>query len=272
MKNMLSFREKKLISNKQIEEHNYHLRTRGYSLIPSFLEHEECQLLKESLSLQLDEFKPISGSERSFLDKNQLHDLINRDLNFARLLEDPRLHQAISPHLGEHWIMYAATSSSIPPKGTNYSARLHVDSPRFSPGYVFNLGVIWSLDEYTNDNGALELLPGSHHDPTEPSLELFEKNKVKVLCEAGTLIVFNARVFHRTGINTTDKWRHSMTLNACRSFMKQRMDWVRFIPPSISEKLNKQARRLIGFDTRLPSSLSEFFVPETERLYKSNQG
>lgn len=269
---MLSFANKPLLLNEKIEEHNYHLKTRGYSLVPDFLNSQECQVLKESLTFHLKEFKTVAGAERSFLDRNQLHDLINRDINFAKLLEDPRLHQMISPHLGEHWIMYAATSSSVPPKGTNYSSRLHVDSPRFSPDYVFNLGVIWTLDEYTNENGALELLPGSHHDSTEPSLALFEKNKVKVLCDAGTLIVFHARVFHRTGINQTEEWRHSMTLNACRSFMKQRMDWVRFIPSSVSEKLNAQARRLIGFDTRLPGSLTEFFVPDSERLYKPNQG
>ena len=30
--------------------------------------------------------------------------------------------------------------------------------------------------------------------------------------------------------------------------------------------------RLIGFDTRLPTSLEEFFLPEERRLYKPGQG
>jgi hypothetical protein len=54
--------------------------------------------------------------------------------------------------------------------------------------------------------------------------------------------------------------------------MKQRVDWVRFIPQAISGALNGQARRIIGFDTRLPTSLDEFFVPDDQRLYKPNQG
>jgi hypothetical protein len=53
--------------------------------------------------------------------------------------------------------------------------------------------------------------------------------------------------------------------------MKQRMDWVRFVPKEIVEQLNEQARRIIGFDTRLPTSLDEFFVSDSERLYKPNQ-
>jgi hypothetical protein len=50
------------------------------------------------------------------------------------------------------------------------------------------------------------------------------------------------------------------------------MDWVRFIPDEISNQLNQSARRIIGFDTRLPTSLEEFFLPEEQRLYKPNQG
>ena len=86
------------------------------------------------------------------------------------------------------------------------------------------------------------------------------------------MILFDGRVFHRAGDNGTGAWRHALTLNACRSFMKQRFDWVRFIPGRISDGLSPQARRIIGFDTRLPTSLEEFFLPEERRLYKPGQG
>ena len=174
---MLSFSEKSLLAPGILEEQNYNLKTRGYGLVPSFLSAHECEILKSELIRRLEEYQPVKESKRSILDRHQLHDLINYEINFARLLEDPRLQQLVSPHLGEHWIMYAATSSSIPPKGTNYSSRLHIDSPRFCPNYIFNMGVIWTLDDYNIDNGALEVLPGSHHDATQPSEEFFNNNK-----------------------------------------------------------------------------------------------
>lgn len=268
----ISMSNKPLLLDAEVSEHIYHIRTRGYSVLPSYLSKEECGLLKSSMVNAINAFKPIEKSERSFLDQYQMHDLINRDINYGRLLEDPRLQQLIAPHLGEHWIMYAATSSSIPPHGKNYASRLHVDCPRFHPGYIFNMGVIWALDDYTPENGALKILPGSQHSDIPPDLEFFEKNCIQVFCKAGTLLVFNAKIFHRTCDNSTGEWSHSMTLNACRSFMKQRMDWVKFIPSTTSDQLNAQARRLIGFDTRLPCSLEEFFVPDDQRLYKPNQG
>jgi hypothetical protein len=264
--------DKALLSQSEVAEHTYLIQTRGYSILPDFLSKEETNLLKFSMKKAISEFTPVAGIERSFLDRYHMHDLIKRDINYGRLLEDPRLQQLIAPHLGESWIMYAATSSSIPPYGANYASRLHVDCPRFQPGYIFNMGIIWALDDYTLTNGALKILPGSQHSDLMPDLELFERNCIQVFCKAGTLIIFNAKIYHRTCNNETAEWNHSMTLNACRSFMKQRMDWVKFIPEQVSNQLNAQARRLIGFDTRLPSSLEELFLPDELRLYKPNQG
>jgi ectoine hydroxylase-related dioxygenase (phytanoyl-CoA dioxygenase family) len=200
-----------------------------------------------------------------------MHDLLNKNIIFSKMFEDDRLQKLIAPILGEHWVMYAYTSSSLPPNGNNYGSRIHVDCPRFIPNYTTNLGVIWALDDFTLENGATHILPGSHNIDQIPTEQFFKENNIRLTCKAGDLIIFNARLWHAAGVNNTDKYRHALTMNVCRPFMKQRMDWVRFVPSKISDQLNSQSRRIIGFDTRIPSSLEEFFLPENERLYKSNQ-
>jgi ectoine hydroxylase-related dioxygenase (phytanoyl-CoA dioxygenase family) len=261
----------KPLSDEAVREHIYHLETRGYSVCPHVLEDDVCEQLKIGLVRALENYTP-RGTERSVLDRYLIHDLIFQDLMYGKLLEDPRIQQLLAPFLGDYWVMYAFTSSSIPPMGSNYGSRLHNDCPRFVRGYTFNMGVIWALDDFTRENGGTKLLPGSHHSEKAPDAKLFEENCVQLACRKGTVVVFNAGVYHRAGENNTKQWRHSLTMNACRSYMKQRMDWVRFIPPAISGALNGQAKRIIGFDTRLPTSLDEFFVPDDQRLYKPNQG
>ncbi|HKQ28689.1 MAG TPA: phytanoyl-CoA dioxygenase family protein [Burkholderiales bacterium] len=254
-----------------IDEHLYGVYTRGYSVVPDFLEPRLCRLLRQRLTAALDTYVP-RHNERSVLERHLLHDLLCRDIAFGRLLEDPRLQQLVAPLLGEHWIMYAFTSSSLPPRESNYGRRLHIDSPRFAPGYNFNIGLIWALDAFSVDNGGTEVLPGSHHSAATPQPHYFERNLAQITCAPGSLILFHARLFHRSGFNRGDDWRHALTMNCCRSFMKQRMDWVRFVPVGIADRLNPQARRLIGYDTRLPASLDELFLPDEQRLYKPNQG
>jgi ectoine hydroxylase-related dioxygenase (phytanoyl-CoA dioxygenase family) len=259
------------IAQRDLAEHHYALTTAGYTVVPGVLSLGICERLRRHLESAIEAYVP-TGSERSVLDRYLMHDLLCKHASFAALLEDPRLQQLLAPFLGEHWVMYAFTSSSLPPGDTNYGHRLHVDSPRFIPGYPTNMGVMWALDDFSPENGATDVLPGSHATALEPTPGFFDRNKVGLAAERGAMILFNARLFHRSGINQTQEWRHALTMNACRSFMKQRMDWVRFVPQEIASALNAQGRRLLGYDTRLPTSLEELHLPENERLYKPGQG
>lgn len=267
---MMEFKNKKLYSKQDMDEHKYLIDTVGYNVFPNFFTEEECEYLKVRLFEAVNEYKPL-GSDRSIKDQFHLHDLMCKDVVFLQLLEDPRLNQIAAAILGEFWIMYAFTSSSLPPHGKNYGSRLHVDSPRFIPGYHSNFGFLWALDDFTLENGATKLLSASHHSDLAPTEEFFEKNCVRAVCKKGTLLAFSPRLWHRAGENNSDYWRHSLTMNLCRPYMKQRMDWVRFIPQDLANQVNDQARRIIGYDTRLPSNLEEFFVPDEKRLYKGGQ-
>lgn len=262
-----SFRGRAPLDASAIQSHVYHLQTRGYTVIDGFLSAAECEFFKQRLAAAVQDEAAATGKA----EQEHIQDLLARDLAFCRLLEDPRLQLLVEPLLGKAWVMYAFTTSSVPPAGTNYGHRIHVDSPRLIPGYATNIGLIWALDPFKAENGATEVLPGSHHNAQVPAEDLFERARVQVTCAGGALIVFQARLFHRAGRNSTPHWRHSLTMNVCRPYMKQRMDWVRVIPRAFSDSLDEQARRLIGFDTRVPASMEEYLLPADQRLYKANQ-
>jgi ectoine hydroxylase-related dioxygenase (phytanoyl-CoA dioxygenase family) len=262
----------RLLGSGEIAAHISSLESRGYAVVPGFIDSDECETLASRLQFAIDAYQPRPNSVRSELDRYLIHDLVCRDFAFAKLLDDARLQQLVAPVLGEHWIMYAFTSSSLPPGGTNYGRRVHVDSPRFIEGYPTNIGLIWALDDFNEESGGTEVLPGSHRVADLPQDATFDAHHEKLACERGSLVVFQARLAHRSGVNSGKRWRHALTLNACRSWMKQRLDWVRFVPREIADRLGPQGRRLLGFDTRIPASLDELFLPEGQRLYKANQG
>ena len=268
----MEFKDYKIYQKEFLDDYIFSMNTLGYFVIDNFFDEKCTDLLKVSLENAIQEYVPYDDSERSLLDKYHMHDLLCKDIVFGKTLEDTRIQQLIAAILGEYWIMYAYTSSSLPPNGDNYGSRIHIDCPRFIPNYSTNLGVIWALDDFTIENGATFALPGSHNTDLIPTENFFKKNSVRVTCQKGAVIILNARLWHSAGVNSTNNFRHALTINVCRPYMKQRMDWVRFIPEEISNKLNTQARRIIGFDTRIPSTLEEFFRPEKERLYKGGQG
>jgi ectoine hydroxylase-related dioxygenase (phytanoyl-CoA dioxygenase family) len=85
-------------------------------------------------------------------------------------------------------------------------------------------------------------------------------------------VFFNPRVWHAGGANTTEKVRSGLTIYGVRSFMKPRLDFPRMIQPDVIEHQSERVKRILGFDTRVPTSMEEFYVPASERLYKGGQG
>ena len=243
----------------------------GWTIIEDVLAPQEVSVAVRELERCIDEdLRKWAG--KTYQDANMVYALMNRADCFARLLENERLHAYIDAVLGETSILYAYTSSSMPPNGTNYSNRVHVDAPRFIPGYVTNAGMVIALTDWTPENGAMSALPGSPHRPDPPTLEEYDANCVRILPKAGQAIFFNARCWHRGERNTTDKPRHAVTMNCCRSYMRTQFDWPRMVRPDVVDKLGEVGRRFLGFNVRMPQSLEEFYVPEEQRLYKANQG
>ncbi len=237
--------------------------------MPSVLNPTRISAAKAELIAAIEEDAVDYGD---VFDKGMVHNCMARGATMAAVLDQPVMNAYVSAILGDSCILYAYQSSSLPPSASNYGHRIHVDSPRFIPGYVTNVGVIFPLDDFNDENGGTEYLPGSHRTPGPPTAEEFEQNMASISCRAGDMIVFNARLYHRSGANHTDRYRHALTLNFCRSYMRQRFDFPRLLDPGLIESLGEDGKRLVGMNVRVPTKLEEFYLPEEERLYKPNQG
>lgn len=242
---------------------------RGFTVIPDVLDSQLVPILREELC------KAIAEDTIEYphvFDTGMVHNLMIRGPELANILSNCAMEEFVAKVLGETYILYAYQSSSLPPGEGNYGTRIHVDSPRFIADYCTNVGVIFPLDDFTEENGATYVLPGSHKQEAPDNLDRFDEHCVRVVCNKGDMIVFHGRTWHRAGNNQTDTARHAITLNMCRSYMRQRFDFARMLPGEFIAGQSEQAKRLIGMSVRVPSSLHEFYLPEHERLYKANQG
>ena len=188
--------------------------------------------------------------------------------SFWSLFDQPRLTAPFHAILGEGCIVYAYTSSSMPPSAVNYSGRIHVDCPRIIPGYITNMGATILLDDFTEDNGATWYLPNSQTMPQPPDEKSFYANAHRVIAPAGSVWFFNARTWHAGGANKTNRWRHALTLNMARPWMKQRLDIPRAMSHLDLAKLSPIARQKLGFDAQVPANYDEYYAPSEQRKFK----
>lgn len=247
------------------------IKERGFALVPGVLDEDTIATMKHELQRAVDE-DLAAWEGRDYPDANMVHNLMVRHPVFAEFLENPVLHAHLSPLLNDTCIVYAYTSSSMPPSGSNFSHRVHVDSPRMIPGYWTNVGVMVALDDYTEENGATRFLPNSFERVDPPLVDDFLEESEQTFPKAGEAIVFNARTWHMGGANRTDTPRHAITLNVCRSYMRQRFDYPRLVGPETLDHIGEVGRRFLGFNVRMPATLDEYYLPEDQRLYKAGQG
>ena len=245
------------------------VRDKGFFVVNSVFTSAEVLNLRE----QLDDINQESNlNVRSIQDLNMVHNCHEKSLDFLSAYENTLIVRALKELLGHSYIIYALQSSTLPPNSTNYARRIHCDSPRLIKDYITNVGVIITLDDYTESSGSIEFMPYSFCLDKPPSESEFAARSKKVECRKGAVIIFNARTFHREGINSTQLTRHSLTCNFCRCYMRQRFDFVRMAQSSGSIlAMTSHQRKLIGYNVRMPTSLDEFFLPEDKRMYLSGQ-
>ena len=134
----------------------------GYAIVEDVLTPDFCARARDELEVAIDrEAEYHGGTDYGDYGMVLLCSLYGGA--FVELLGNEALMDGFASTLGEGCIVYAYTSSSMPPNKTNFSRRIHVDCPRLIPGYVTNMGATILLDDFTEENGATTFLPGLPH-------------------------------------------------------------------------------------------------------------
>ena len=123
-------------------------------------------------------------------------------------------------------------------------ARLHNKS--ISPAVVCN--AMWMIDDFTEENGATLVVPGSHLSGREPDNNADgNANWVSALGPAGTVCIFEGRTWHSTGKNFTDSPRIGLTTNFCAPQFRQQDNFPFGTRPEVLEEASDRLLELLGF-------------------------
>lgn len=148
----------------------------------------------------------------------------------------------------------------------------HREFPRYLNGYLASVNVMLAIDEYTAQNGGTIVAPGTQQRPERPSDAYLAAAAMPVECPAGSVVVFDSTLWHAAGQNHTRADRLGINHQFTRSFVKQQVDYVRALGDEAIEGLPARTQQLLGWYTRVVTSLDEYYQPAEKRLYRSGQG
>lgn len=152
-----------------------------------------------------------------------------------------------------------------------FGARFHQDFPFVLNGYRVAVNLMFAIDDYRIDNGATRVIPGSHQTMLDAD-SIAPSAGVPAVCPSGSMIVFDSTLWHMAGGNTTDQDRLAINHQFSRSWIKPQMDYVRALGDDVILGLPDRTQQLLGWYTRVVTSLEEYYQPEEARLYRRGQG
>ncbi len=120
---------------------------------------------------------------------------------------------------------------------------------------------VWMLDAFTEQNGAIRAVPGSHRWRKLPQAELSDPtakhpNETIVTGAAGTVVVMNAHMWHGGTANRTDAHRRAMHGFYCRADKPQQQYQKRLLRPETQAALGPELRALLALGDPLNDRLS----------------
>lgn len=182
--------------------------------------------------------------------------LINKAPDLAPLIEHPTVLALVRHVLGEDCTLHDFQATSIGPHTGGGS--WHIDAPLGQmpeplPDFALTVQNVWLLDDFTEHNGASRVVPGSHKRRTSPPWSEGNREDERILtAPAGSIAIWLASTWHRSGPNVTEKPRRAVLCNYKRSWMNPFVDFTSLISDEAIEMLSPSARYLLGFGARAP--------------------
>ncbi len=107
------------------------------------------------------------------------------------------------------------------------------------------LASMWAISDFSPDNGATLIVPGSHRWDTARKAEPDEV--VSAEMRAGSILFWAGGTLHGAGENRSNDWRYGVILTYSLGWLRQEENQYLDVPPHVAEKLSPELRAMIGY-------------------------
>ena len=244
------------------DEERHALDSDGYLLLDRFLDLNTLDRLRNRVEELYELEGENAGSEfRKEPGARRLANLVDKGEIFQSLISMPRILELVGHVLGPHFKL-----SSFNARSTNAHTAdaqpLHCDAGAVADdsGY-WVCNTIWLLDDFTAENGATRVIPGSHHWGKLPQQVLEDATRshpgeVLLLAPAGSVVVMNTHAWHGGTANRTARCRRALHGFYCRSDKPQQQYQKRLLSCETQARLSPELRKLLALDDPLNDELS----------------
>ncbi|MGF1625675.1 MAG: phytanoyl-CoA dioxygenase family protein [Alphaproteobacteria bacterium] len=191
--------------------------------------------------------------------------LVDKGAVFERMVQHPTVLAVFSQILGSE-LKLGSFAARIQTPGAK--AQLpHVDYPYWDlydrstfprdigAGFYMNCQVTIMLDDFTVENGATMVAPGTQVLGRFPDQESFDEKMIQTTGKAGSAMLMTGLLWHGAGHNRSDRERVGILGQYLPKFVKPMEDQLKSVSPAVIERATPTLRALLGVDYPYPQVL-----------------
>ncbi|MGH9132808.1 MAG: phytanoyl-CoA dioxygenase family protein [Ilumatobacteraceae bacterium] len=225
-----------------------HLRQHGYAIVDDLAD----AATMDQLDREVAPYVETSAAGRDEYDGHftrRTGELIARCPTARRLVMHPTAVGAAAHLLSQATTIQLHLTQLISISPGETQQKLHRDQMAFDffpfPGdYHVQCNTMWALTDFTEENGATHILPGSSAMDDESALRLAG---AQATMRRGSCLFYEGKVMHGGGANRSNSDRRGVNITYAVGWVRQEENQYLATPPEIARTLDDDLLRMMGY-------------------------
>jgi ectoine hydroxylase-related dioxygenase (phytanoyl-CoA dioxygenase family) len=181
----------------------------------------------------------------------RLYALVEKTFSCNPLVEHPLVLALLDRILEPNYLLSQLQAINIRPGEAQQP--FHFDDafyPWPRPRRALGAATIWAIDDFTAENGATVVVPGSHQwaDETPSAAEQGRP----VVMPKGSVVFFLGTLWHGGGANRTDRGRLCITAQYCAPYLRQQENFALSVSKERVKQCSEHVQRMLGYSIHGP--------------------
>lgn len=223
------------------------LQRDGYVVLPDLLTAQELDEIREAVAPLLDR---RGRNQFEGHTTQRVYSVLNKTRSCDRIVDHPRVLALLDRLFLPNYLLSMLQVINILPG--EQAQMLHTDDsfyPLPRPRTALGAATIWAIDDFTADNGATDIIAGSHlwgdRMPQDGERE-------PVVMKAGSCVFLLGTLWHGGGANRSEHPRLALTAQYCEPWLRPQEAFTLSATRDTVRAVSEDIRRMLGYSIHPP--------------------
>ncbi|MEV6561442.1 phytanoyl-CoA dioxygenase family protein [Nocardia sp. NPDC051756] len=219
----------------------------GYVILPDLLTPQELDEIREAVAPLLDR---RGRNDFEGHTTQRIYSVLNKTRACDRIADHPRVLALLDRLFLPNYLLSMLQVINILPG--EQAQMLHTDDgfyPLPRPRAALGAATIWAIDDFTAENGATDIIAGSHlwgHRMPDAA------EREPVVMQAGSCVFFLGTLWHGGGANRSPNPRLAATAQYCEPWLRPQEAFTLSITRDTVRTVSEDIRRMLGYSIHPP--------------------